>query len=307
MSRSTSPETGLAYGVELACRCLGFPRSTYYAQSAPPATVRAKRGPKTGIADAGLPDRIRADLDASPFKSEGHRKVWARLRRAGVKVGRARVLRLMREAQLLSPHRRPSRPEKAHDGTIVTDAPGKRIATDGARVWTLREGWVWVFVAVDHHNSECLGWHVCKLGDRMAAYQPVAQARARLIADGLMAEVPASPAVVELRHDHGTQYKSDWFQSMARAKGFTVSYALVGEPQTNGVCERFNRTWKEQTIHGVDIRDTEHLRELLAAFMPIYNRSWLLERHDFRSPDEVRLAHLEQRRHTTLPGEKLAA
>lgn len=311
MSRSTSPATGLVYGVARACLCLNFPRSTFYAEvpaapDAPPRPAPAKRGPKTTLDDSALLVRIRADLAASHFKSEGHRKVWARLRRAGEKVGRNRVLGLMRRAELLSPHRKPARPAKEHNGRITTDAPGVRIATDGAKVWTIREGWVWVFVAVDHHNSECLGWHVCKKGDMYAAYEPVAQARVRLIEAGLIDETPGSPRV-ELRHDHGSQYMTDWYQNMARHQGFTASYAFVGEPQTNGVCERFNRTWKEQTIHGVDIRDIAHLRALLESFMPLYNHNWQLERHDFKTPVEVRLAHTAQPGQTPLVGEKLAA
>lgn len=311
MSRSTSPSTALVYGVERACRCLGFPRSTFYSTAPPPADAPprppcGKRGPKTTLDDRTLLACIREDLTTSPFKSEGHRKVWARLRRAGHKAGRARVLRLMREAALLSPHRKPSRPAREHNGRITTDAPGVRIATDGARVWTIREGWVWVFVAVDHHNSECLGWHVCKIGDKQAAYEPVAQARQRLIEAGLIDTTPASPKV-ELRHDHGTQYMTDWFQSMARHQGFTASYAFVGEPQTNGVCERFNRTWKEQTIHGVDIHDIAHMRTLLESFVPLYNHNWRLERHAFLTPVEVRLAHATKPAKTPLTGEKLAA
>ena len=40
-----------------------------------------------------------------PFSGEGHRKVWARLRVAGIRSSKARVLRLMRQAQLLAPQR----------------------------------------------------------------------------------------------------------------------------------------------------------------------------------------------------------
>ena len=48
---------------------------------------------------------IRAVLAASPFHGEGHRKVWARLRHAGTRTSLRRVLRLMREHDLLAPGR----------------------------------------------------------------------------------------------------------------------------------------------------------------------------------------------------------
>jgi hypothetical protein len=78
---------------------------------------------------------IREDLAASPFKGEGHRKVFGHLHYvAGKRVGRNRDLRLMRLHRLLSPHRLASVPTKAHDGRITTDAPNVRWATDGAKV-----------------------------------------------------------------------------------------------------------------------------------------------------------------------------
>ena len=66
-----------------------------------------------------LLEAIRHDLDRSPLSGEGHRKVWARLRVLdGLRVGRERVLRLMRENALLSPHRGPPgparRPRRTH-------------------------------------------------------------------------------------------------------------------------------------------------------------------------------------------------
>ena len=50
--------------------------------------------------------------------------------------------------------------------------------------------------------------------------------------------------------DHGSQYLSDHFTNQIKFWGIQPSYAFVAEPQTNGVAERFNRTLKEQIIHG---------------------------------------------------------
>ena len=109
MSAAISPSTGRVYGVERVCRVWELPRSSYYAQcdgtSVEPARV-ARRGPKPELSDAALERLIREDLAHSPFLGEGHRKVWARLRvLRGVRVSRKRVLRIMREQHLLSPHR----------------------------------------------------------------------------------------------------------------------------------------------------------------------------------------------------------
>jgi hypothetical protein len=111
MSCKTSALAGRLYGVKLVCRTWEQPRSSYYvarqAQGQPVRSFPAgKRGPKTPLSDAALLELIRADLNTSSFQAEGHRKVWARLRvRDGVKVGRRRVLRLMRENNLLPPYR----------------------------------------------------------------------------------------------------------------------------------------------------------------------------------------------------------
>ena len=62
-------------------------------------------GPVGPMPNAALIEAIRAVLTASPFHGEGHRKVWARLRVAGVRRSKRRVLRLMRENNLLAPFR----------------------------------------------------------------------------------------------------------------------------------------------------------------------------------------------------------
>ena len=55
-----------------------------------------KRGPKTQLTDTELVAEIRRVLQESDFLGEGHRKVRVRLRPKGIRVGKNRVLRLMR-------------------------------------------------------------------------------------------------------------------------------------------------------------------------------------------------------------------
>jgi hypothetical protein len=50
----------------------------------------------------------------------------------GIRVARKRVLRLMRENALLSPHRARTRDDRPHDRHIVTEAPNLMWATDAS-------------------------------------------------------------------------------------------------------------------------------------------------------------------------------
>ena len=293
MSRETSAGAGRPYGLERLCRVLEFPRSTIYAQEQRQAAKlvplhRARRGPKPKVSDADLLAAIRADLAASLFTGEGHRKVWARLRiLRDLRVGRSRVLRLMREHQLLSPHRRPQGAPTLHDGAITTERPNEMWGTDGIRIETVDEGWVWVFSAVDHCDAYCVGIHAVKIGNRFAALQPIAQ--------GLKAQFGATGADagrgLALRMDNGTQYTADDFLNQVKFWGIAPSFAFVAQPQTNGVAERFNRTLKEQAIHGRIFRNVEEVRAAVTAFKDRYNRHWRLEKLGFMSPLEARQAY----------------
>ena len=75
----------------------------------------------------------------------------------------------MRENNLLSPHRCRRRGGNPHDGEIITHAPNLMWGTDGVRVFTVDDGWGWIFTAVEHWNAECVGWHVCKRGTAAGA------------------------------------------------------------------------------------------------------------------------------------------
>ena len=140
MAATTSPTTGRRYGIAQVCRIWDVPRSSFYADRRRADTTTTpvpaqRRGPKPRVSDDALLAAIRADLARSPWHGEGHRKVWARLRvMDGVRVARKRVLRLMRENALLSPHRaRRATPRR----TIGTSSPRRRHHVMG---WTPPDG-----------------------------------------------------------------------------------------------------------------------------------------------------------------------
>ena len=81
------------------------------------------------------------------------------------------------------------------------------------------------------------------------------------IAEGLLA-----------RHDHGSQYVSDYFQDELKFLGVTSSPAFVREPEGNGLAERFIRTLKEQLLWVRTFDTVEELRVALLEFKERYNR-----------------------------------
>ena len=243
------------------------------------------------MADVDLLAAIRAVLAASPFHGEGHRKVWARLRAMdGIRVSRKRVLRLMREHSLLSPHRARTRPETLHDRHIITEAPNIMWAIDATQVTTVADGKVWLFGVIEHWNAEMLGWHVAKHGTRYEAVQALGMA-VRQQFGHLGAGAARGLA---LRHDHGSNFMADVFQKQMKFWGVAPSYAFVAEPETNGCIERLFRTLKEQVIHGRIFQTIDDVRTAVREFVARYNAEWLIEKNGYRSPDAARAAWQEE-------------
>ena len=141
MSAATSPGTGLAYGLRRVCAAWGMARSSFYAMTSGQHAEQQpakRRGPKPAISDQAL-------LVAIGQPTWRHRPGRARATaRSGlgfgvcrdIRVARKRVLRLMRENNLLSPHRCRRRGGNPHDGEIITHAPNLMWGTDGVRVFT---------------------------------------------------------------------------------------------------------------------------------------------------------------------------
>jgi putative transposase len=280
----TSPSTGRSYPLTMICEVYRLPRSTVYArrERTVDQVSPKKRGPRTKWSDGEILAGIRRVLSESSFHGEGHRKVRVRLRPYGMRVGKNRVLRIMRENNLLVPtRRRGNHGDRAHAGRIKTDHPNEMWGADATRFYTRRDGWCWFFGAIDHCAEDIVGWHVSKRGDRWAALVPIQQGirthyrdYSRKVALGL-----------GLRHDWGSQYTAHQFLGELRWLGIHSTPSYVGEPECNGIMERWMRTLKEECLYLHDFESLEEAREIIGEFIKRYNAEWLLERHDYLTPN----------------------
>jgi putative transposase len=289
MSRRASPSTSRAYGILRVVRLWGISRATLYRQRrCEQPGSRRRPGPVGPMPDEALVEAIRELLAASPFHGEGHRKIWARLRFAGVRTSKRRVLRLMRAHDLLAPNRvgRPHGP-KAHDGTIRTERVDEMWGTDLTSTMT-GEGQASIFITVDHCSTECVGLHAARRATRFEALEPLRQG-VRTAFGGFAGGIAGG---LKLRHDHGSQFVADDYQRELAFLGIESSPAFVREPEGNGCVERFIRTLKENLLWVRRFDTIEELRLALHTFRQTYNHTWIVERHGYRSPAAVRAAQL---------------
>lgn len=173
---------------------------------------------------------------------------------------------------------------RVHDGTITTAHSNQMWGTAATSTVTVQDGPVTVFVGVDHCTLEGLGIHAARRATRFEALEPIRQG-VRLQFGTVSAGIAMG---LQVRHDHGSQYRSDDFQAELRFLGMTSSPAFVRAPEGNGVAERFIRTLKEQLLWVRTFQTVEDLRRALHDWLRLYNEQWLVERHGFRPLIQVR-------------------
>ena len=133
-------------------------------------------------------------------------------------------------------------------------------------------------------SAECVGAHASRSANRFEALEPVKQA----VRERFGAFANDIAVGLQLRHDHGSQYVSHDFQAEIRFLGIESSPAFVREPEGNGCAERFIRTLKENLLWVRHFATVEELRLALIAFKRTYNQTWIIERHGYKTPAQIR-------------------
>jgi putative transposase len=273
------------HSVKTMCRVLEVSRSGYHAW--------ARRE------DERLTGRIR-EIHRENRKVYGSPRIHAELRMAdGVRVGRKRVERLMRQAGISGMVRR-------RRGRTTISVPGVRVCEDLVdraflasapnRLWVadityLRtwEGWLYLVAVQDVFSRRIVGW---SMADHM---------RTELVTDALqMALAHRRPDPGLIWHsDQGSQFVSLAFGQQARAAGIAQSMGSRGDCYDNAVAESFFATLKKELVHGRSWPSKADLRsEVFEYIEAFYNRRRRHSTLGFLSPAQFETItqhhHLEQ-------------
>ena len=220
----------------------------------------------------------------------GYRRVTAELRRRGMAVNHKRVVRLMREDQLLALRRRPWRAttEAGHELPVYVNLARRMQLSAPDQLWVaditylrLAQEFVYLAVVVDGFSRRAVGWAL----DRSL--------QTRLTVAALqMAVAQRRPAPGLVHHsDRGIQYAATEYASLLAQHGMTASMSRPAYPYDNAQCESFIRTLKQEEISCHAYRDLEDLRTHLREFIEdYYNRCRLHSALGYRSPAEFEAA-----------------
>lgn len=230
------------YPTAVLCRTLGVSRAGYYAWKRRGASARA-------AADAALTREIHR-VHARSRQTYGAPRVQAELAAGGVRVGRKRVARLMRAAQIrgCTRSRRTARTTVADPA--ATPAPNG-VARDFARaapdrLWVgdityvpTDEGWLYVAVLLDAYSRRVVGWSVADHLRTELALDALAMALGR--------RQPAGSALVH-HTDRGCQYTATQYRAMLADHRITCSMSRTGDCYDNAMAESFFATFKSELI-----------------------------------------------------------
>jgi putative transposase len=230
------------FPVSRLCELLGVSRSGYYGWERRPPSDRA-------LADAELTELIRT-IHERYRGVYGAPRIHAELRMAyGIRIGRKRVERLMREAGIsgLIKRRRKGTTIRVQGVRVADDLVRRDFQPAAANVLWLAditylrswEGWLYLGAVQDAFSRAIVGWSMAE------------HMKAELVVDALeMAVSRRRPDAGLIHHsDQGSQYVSLGFGQAARDAGIAVSMGSKGDCYDNAVAESFFATLKKELIY----------------------------------------------------------
>jgi putative transposase len=214
----------------------------------------------------------------------GYRRVTAELCNRGVLVNHKRVLRLMREDNLLAVRQRRYvfTTDSRHSYFVYPNVAAQMTISGVNQLWVadityvrLRERFVYVAVILDAYSRRVVGW---ELAEHLRAELALA-ALSRALADRAI-----SPGIVH-HSDRGTQYCCDEYVQRLLAHGFVISMSRTGNPYDNARAESFMKTLKSEEVHLRQYRDIDDARESIGHFVDdVYNRKRLHSALGYMAP-----------------------
>jgi putative transposase len=216
----------------------------------------------------------------------GYRRIGRWLKREGWLVNHKRVLRLMREDNLLSIRRRRFivTTDSAHPWRIYPNLARRIVLSAINQLWVadityvrLQQEFIYLAVILDVYSRRVVGWSISRQLDSSVAQQALESAlKQRQPARGL------------IHHsDRGVQYACGDYVKRLEGAGMTISMSRPGNPWDNAWAESFMKTLKVEEVDGRRYRNFDHARSLIGSFIEeLYNGERLHSALDYRSPTE---------------------
>src|SRR3972149_5381854 len=226
--------------------CVAGPLSRRWPRRpAPPGSAAAVGGERGG--------RVRAAIQrwALAHRHYGYRRIAAQLRRDGLAVNRKRVLRLMREDNLLCLRARPFVPvttDSRHGWRVVPNLARGLVPTGLDQLWVahipyvrLLEEFAYLAIVLDAFSRRVVGW---ALDSHLQASLAVAA-----LGMALIARRPAPGSLIH-HSDRGVQYACGDYTARLEAHGIQASMSRVAHPYDNAKAESFMKTLQQEEIDG---------------------------------------------------------
>jgi putative transposase len=270
------------YPIAVLCDALQVSRAGYYAWTTRPVPLRAKADAKLAAEIAATHKRSRATY--------GSPRVHKDLRARGVRVGKKRVERLMREGGIAAKRKRRFRrtTDSNHQDPIAPNVLDRKFHVEGTNrvwvtdvtyIWSL-EGWLYLAAILDLCSRRVVGWAVSATNDRQLALSALQKALAvRTTAPGL------------LHHsDRGSPYASEDYRSELTAKGLVPSMSRRGDCWDNAVAESFFATLKGELVdHETYVTRADATASIGDYIDNFYNVQRRHSSIDYMSPTEFEL------------------
>jgi len=269
--------------VERMCALAGVSRAGYYRHW----SASAPRQEEVAVRDA-----VQRLALANPYY--GYRRIAHDLRRAGFAVNHKRVLRLMREDNLLCLRQRPFVPVTTcsrHSWRVVPNLARGLELTGIDQLWVadityirLQQEFAYLAIVLDAFSRRVVGW---ALETHLEAGLAIAA-----LTMALAARRPTPGSLIH-HSDRGIQYACSDYAELLRQHDIAPSMSRVGNPYDNAKAESFMKTLKQEEVNGQTYRDVHHARSAIGTFLEeVYNRQRLHSALAYRPPIEFE-ANLE--------------
>ena len=266
------------------CALAGVSRAAYYRQRGVSEPLREETALRDVIQRLALANR-----------HYGYRRIAALLRREGWSINHKRVVRIMREDNLLCLRRplfRPATTDSRHNWRVWPNLAKDLQPMAVNQLWVadityvhLAEAFVYLAVVLDAYSRKVVGW---AMEDHL---------RASLALDALQMALDNRQVIrggLVHHSDRGTQYACGDYIERLEAAGIQPSMSRAGCPYDNAMAESFMKTLKWEEVDASDYTDLEHARSAIGEFIEdVYNRQRLHSALAYQSPMEFEVQQLQ--------------